>query len=186
MKHIATVALMLNLGVASLYAQERPVKITFSGSIVPTSINLKPNTITDEELSAGNGTLGNFTFRKLRTDETSPQSFGSCGGGVGPNFRVVAGGGVFRFEDGSLLTVKVTEGSYCIDFQAQPPMGHLTETYQITGGTGRFEDASGGTVTLTETLVPVVPNKPFFSVTGEVTGAISGVAGEEEGQEEQQ
>ena len=132
MKNIATVALMLQLGVASLSAQPRPVKMTFSGSVVPTSINLKPNTITDEELSAGKGTLGNFTFRKLRTDEIPPQ-LGSCGGGFGPNLRVVAGGGVFRFRDGSLLTVKLTEGSYCIDTQSQPPVGHLSETYQITG-----------------------------------------------------
>ena len=73
MKHIATVALMLNLGVAGIYAQQRPVKMTFSGSMVPTSINVQPNTITDEEHLAGNGTLGPFTFRKLRTDALSPQ-----------------------------------------------------------------------------------------------------------------
>ena len=34
MKHIATVALMLNLGVAGVYAQQRPVKMTFSGTDV--------------------------------------------------------------------------------------------------------------------------------------------------------
>ena len=189
MKHIATVALMLNLGVAGVYAQQKPVKMTFSGSMVPTSINLKPNTITDEELLAGNGTLGNFTFRKLRTDETSPQSFGSCDGGFGPNLRVVAGGGVFRFEDGSLLTVKVTEGSYCIDVQAQPPVGHLTETYQITGGTGRFKDASG-TLTLTATSHPVLFSDSNAAVlltsTGQFTGTISSAATEEESQDERQ
>ena len=32
MKHIATVALMLNLGVAGVYAQQKPVKMTFSGT----------------------------------------------------------------------------------------------------------------------------------------------------------
>src|SRR5439155_2617455 len=121
----ATVALMLNLGVAGVYAQQRPVKLTFSGSIVPTTIDLGPNTITDEEHLAGDGTLGPFTFRKLRTDETVPQSFGSCGKGSGPNRRVVNGGGVFRFQDGSLLTVKLMGGSLCIDFDNM--VGHLTE-----------------------------------------------------------
>jgi hypothetical protein len=187
MKHIATVALMLNLGVAGVYAQQRPVKMTFSGSIVPTSINLKPSTVTDEELLAGNGTLGNFTFSKLRTDDTSPQSSGSCGGGFGPNFRVVAGGGVFRFEHGSLLTVKVTEGSYCIDLQAQPPVGHLTETYQITGGTGRFKDTSG-TLTLTATSHPVLLSDSnaavLLTITGEFTGTISSAATGQESQDE--
>ncbi len=119
----------------------RQVRMTFSGSFVPTTIDVQPDTITDEELLAGNGTLGPFTFRKLRTDELSPQSFGSCGSGFGPSIRVVAGGGVFRFEDGSLLTVTVTEGVLCVDLDHM--VGHLTETYQVTGGTGRFKGASG-------------------------------------------
>src|SRR5215210_6529472 len=66
------------------------VKMTFSGSMVPTALEVQPDTITDEELLAGSGTLGPFTFRKLRTDETTPQSFGSCGRGSGPSIRVVA------------------------------------------------------------------------------------------------
>src|SRR4051812_15732386 len=134
-------------------ARRGQVKMTFSGSMVPTAIDVQPDTITDEELLAGNGTLGPFTFRKLRTDETSPQFFGSCGSGFGPSLRVVAGGGVFRFEDGSLLTVTVSEGVLCIDVEHR--VGHLTETYQITGGTGRFKNASGA-LQLTGTLQPVL------------------------------
>src|ERR1700741_510458 len=87
------------------------VRMSFSGSMVPTAINVQPNTITDEELLAGHGTLGPFTFRQLRTDETAPIGFGSCGDGFGPSIRVTAGGGVFRFQDGSLLTVTVAEGA---------------------------------------------------------------------------
>ena len=127
--------------------------MAFSGSMAPTAIDVQADTITDEELLAGNGTLGPFTFRKLRTDETSPQFFGSCGSGVGPSLRVVAGGGVFRFDDGSLLTVTVTEGVLCVDVDHL--VGHLTETYQITGGTGRFKGASG-TLQSTGKLKPVL------------------------------
>jgi len=122
-------------------ARHSQLKMAFSGSMVPTSLDVQSDTITDEELLAGNGTLGPFTFRKLRTDETVPQFFGSCGSGSGPTIRVVAGGGIFRFEDGSLLTVTVTDGVLCVDFDHG--VGHLTETYQITGGTGRFKGASG-------------------------------------------
>src|ERR1700730_2576681 len=118
MKHIAIVALMLNFGVAGVYAQQRPVKMTFSGSMVPTSINLQPNTITDEELLAGNGTLGQFTLRKLRTDGLSPQPSNTCSGPTHVNVPVVAGAGVFRFQDGGLLTVRITAGSLCIDLTA--------------------------------------------------------------------
>jgi len=187
MKHIATVALMLNFGVAGAYAQQKPVKMTFSGSMVPTTINLGPNTITDEEHLAGNGTLGPFTFRKLRTDALSPQPSNTCSGPNQINLPVVAGGGVFRFEDGSLLTVLITEGALCINFAAG--MAHLTETYQVTGGTRRLKGASG-TLTLTGTVTPVLFNASGAAVlltnTGKFQGTVLGVARGEEGRDEQQ
>jgi hypothetical protein len=154
-------------------SRQGQVRMSFSGSMVPTSIDVQPETITDEELLAGNGTLGSFTFRKLRTDETSPQSFGACGSGSGPSIRVVAGGGVFRFEDGSLLTIKVTDGVLCVDLDHG--IGHLAETYQITGGTGRFEGASG-TLQVTGELKPVMFSAANAAVlltnTGELKGTI--------------
>jgi hypothetical protein len=149
------------------------VRLAFSGSAVPTGLDVKPNTITDEELLAGNGTLGPFTFRKLRTDETSPQSFGSCGSGSGPSFRVVAGGGVFRFEDGSLLMATLTEGALCVDLDHVA--GHLTETYQITGGTGRLKGAFGR-LQLTGELSLVLSSASGAPVlltdTGELNGTV--------------
>ena len=71
MKHIATVALMLNLGVAGIYAQQKPVTMTFSGTAGPSTINLQqPNTTTGEDNFAGNGTLGPFTFRDISAETT--------------------------------------------------------------------------------------------------------------------
>ena len=190
MKHIATVALMLNLGVAGVYAQQNPVKMTFSGTLVPSTINLQPGTVTDEEISAGNGTLGPFTYRELHADLASPQPSSTCSGPTKVYFPTVAGGGVFRFQDGSLLTVKLTKGSsLCIDFATL--LGHLTATYQITitGGTGRFNAASGA-LTLTATWFPVLFNGPNSAVlltsTGEFEGTVSGVAIGKEGQDERQ
>ena len=179
MKRIAAMALMLNLGVAVVYAHEKPVKMRFSGSFARTAINLQPDTVTDEENFAGNGTLGPFTFRNLRTDTNAEESSPTCT--TGPYFRIVAGAGVFRFQDGSLLTVNLAEGSACIDLAAA--QGHFTVTYRIIGGTGRFKDASG-TLTLTYTVVPVVAdasnNPGFWPRQAKLTGAVSRVAGEEE------
>jgi hypothetical protein len=176
MTHTTTVALMLSLGVASIYAQQRPMRMTFSGSKVATAINLGPNTRTDEVQLAGNGTPGAFTFRGLRTDEITPSFIGSCGKGFGPNIRVVAGGGVFRFRDGSLLTVKLKEGTLCVDVSdMNHPVGHLTDSYEITGGTGRFEDAKGS-LALTATMSAVLfdaSNLPvLLTLTGEFEGTI--------------
>jgi len=188
MKHIATVALMLNLGVAGVYAQQNPVKMTFSGTLGTTTTSLAPNTNTDEQNLAGNGTLGPFTFRELHADPAAPQLSSTCSGPTHLYFPNVAGGGVFRFQDGSLLTVEVTAGSsICIDLSAG--MAHLTQTYQITGGTGRFKGASG-TLTLTAMLTPVVFNSSGGVVlgtdTGEFEGTVSGVAIGEEGQDGRQ
>jgi hypothetical protein len=185
MKHIATLVLMLNLGVAGVYAQQKPVKMTASGTLEVSTISLQPNTNTDEQNLAGNGTLGSFTFRELHADPASPQSSSTCSGPTHLYFPNVAGGGVFRFQDGSLLTVGVTAGSsICIDLAAG--MAHLTQTYQITGGTGRFKGAFG-TLKLTTILTPVVFNAGgvFLDTdTGQFEGTVFGVAREEEGQDE--
>ena len=188
-KHIATVALMLNLGVAGVYAQQRAVKMTFSGTLGPSTLSLQPNTNTDEQNLAGNGTLGPFTFRELHADPAAPQPSSTCSPGNAPPrlyFPNVAGGGVFRFQDGSLLTVGVTAGSsICIDLTSF--VAQLTTNYQITGGTGRFKGASG-TLTLTAMLVPVLFNASGGVVlgtdTGELVGTVFGVPIGEDGQDE--
>ena len=171
MKHIAIVALMFNLGVAGVYAQGQPVKMTFSGTNVATMMNLQPNTATDEQHSAGNGTFGAFTFRELHADGPVPQPPSGCSG---PSFGVLAGGGVFRFQDGSLLIVTIKDGSGCVNLVAFNVA--LSVNYQITGGTGRFEGASGA-LTYTATMTPVLfdaSNAPaLLTLTGEIKGTVS-------------
>jgi hypothetical protein len=189
MKYLAAMALMLNLGVASVYAQHQPVKMSYSGTSGASAINLQqPGTQTGEENFAGNGALGPFTFLLISAETTSPQQPPStCSGPANIYFSRVAGAGVFRFRDGSLLKVNLTQGADCVDLAAQ--QGHCTLTLQISGGTGRFKDASG-TLTLTETNVPVLAdalnNPVFFASTGEFTGTVSGVAREADRQEERQ
>ncbi len=54
----------------------------------------------------------------------------------------MAGAGVFRFQNGSLLNVTVVRGSGCVNLAAGNAA--LTVNYEITGGTGRFAGATGG------------------------------------------
>jgi hypothetical protein len=180
MKKLATVALMFNLGVAGVYAQQQPVKMTFSGTNVATAINLQNNTVTDETHLAGSGSLGQFTFRELHADGTLPQPPSGC---LGPFFGVLAGAGVFHFQDNSLLIVTVKDGSGCINLTT----GHaaITVNYQITGGTGRFKSATG-TLKMTTTLTVVLFNAAgapqLLTNAGEFAGTVSGVSnrGEDE------
>lgn len=193
MKHIPTMALMLNLAIVSAYAQPIPVNMPFSGTAAASAINLQyQGTGTGEENVAGNGSLGPFTFRNvtasavwLTTGSPSSQPPSTCSGSTLLFFPRVAGAGIFRFQDGSLLNVTLTQGGDCVDLVALE--GHCTLTLQVTGGTGRFKNASG-VLTYTETAVPVLGdsfgNPVFFEETGEVTGTVSRVASGEEHQDE--
>ena len=160
MKRMVTVTLMMLLfSFASLYAQQdaeehsagRRVRMTFSGSIISSPLSLAPDTLNHEEHLEGNSTLGPFTYRGLWADDPATQIPNNCGSGFGPNFQLVTGGGVFRFHDGSLLTVRLTQGVLCIDFsEPARPVGYLTETFQITGGTGRFSGVAASCGMTTE------------------------------------
>ena len=181
MKYAATLALMLNVGLASVYAQQAPanVKMSFAGNGGPSAIDLKqPNSNNVEENVAGKGTLGLFTFRNVTAEANSPSSQppSTCSGPTHLYFLRLAGAGIFTFQDGSLLNVRLTHGGDCIDLVANE--GHCTLTLQVTGGTGRFQGASG-VLTYTETAVPVFTdyfnNPVFFDETGQITGTVSGV-----------
>ena len=174
-------AMSLTMALA-LPAAAQQVKMAYSGTSTGASaVNLQqPGTVTVEENFEGNGALGPFTVRIISAETTSPQQPPStCSGPNNFYFIRVAGAGVFRFQDGSLLKVNVWQGADCIDLEKLPGIGHCTLTLQITGGTGRFKDVSGGILTLTETNVPVLAdalNTPvFFASTGEFTGTVSGV-----------
>jgi len=162
--------------VAAVYAQSRPAKMKFSGTAVATTLSLLPGTVTDEDHLEGNGTGGSFTFRQLRTDGPAAQPPSGC---TSPRyFMVVTGAGVFRFQDGSLLIVRIAEGSGCIDLTAGNTQ--LIVVYEITGGTKRFSGASGD-LTLKATFTPVFRNPStnapvLLTLTGEFEGTILGAA----------
>ncbi|MBV9506358.1 MAG: hypothetical protein JO323_15275 [Acidobacteriia bacterium] len=174
MNRVFTCQLLAVLAASALNAQVA-VKLSFSGNGGPSPINLmQPNTVTTEEDVAGSGSLGLFTYRNITAQTTAPQPSSTCSG---PNMFYlarVAGAGIFRFQDGSLLTVSLVQGGDCIDLAAQ--QAHCNLTLQITGGTGRFQNASGS-LTYTEIGAPVLAdtsgNVVFATETGQITGNIS-------------
>jgi len=178
MKQIATMALMINLGVAGIYAQQNPMNMTVSGTSAASVINLQPGGLTSEYQLTGDGSLGPITLRVVNTNTPAPQRSSTCSGPTKVYFVATAGAGVLRAQEGSLLKLSLTGGGDCIDFAAGQAL--CIRVFQVLGGTGRFQNAAGGTVTLTMNVVPVLgdaSNNPvFFAVTGGVTGAVPGVA----------
>ena len=85
------------------------------------------------------------------------------------------------------MSVEITEGDGCVDLTV--PVALLTVKYQITGGTGRFEGASGE-LTMTEAQVAVLRNAAgmpaLLMFTGEFEGTIAGVAKERENRDGRQ
>lgn len=168
---------VITLGVTVVSAQQS-VKMTFSGTAANSAINLQqPNTSDDEDNFAGTGTLGSFTLRNVRAISNSPATSNTCSGPNDLYFSETAGAGVFRFEDGSLLIVQLTQGGDCIDLATNE--AHCTLSFQITGGTGRFKNATGALV-FTETVVTVISdtlsNPVYFAATGKFTGSVFGLS----------
>jgi hypothetical protein len=174
MKHATIAALIFILGVAYAQAQQEPLRLSFSGTAEDTALPLQPGAVTSEQNFGGNGSLGPFTYREILAESTAPATSSTCTGPTLFFVPILAGSGVFRFQDGSLLTVKIEGGGVCVDLAI--PLGRVTVTYQITGGTGRFKDASG-TLTATVASRPVLfntSNEPvFFAATGEFTGKVA-------------
>jgi hypothetical protein len=172
-------AAVLTLGATAVYAEDS-VKMTFSGTSESSANNLQiSNTHMDEDVFVGTGTLGSFSLRNVRAISTLLTPTSACPLPNKLHSTEPAAAGIFRFVDGSLLYVQVTQGDDCIDLVAND--AHCTLIFQITGGTGRFKNASG-TLTLTETAVPVLADSSsipvYFAVTGKITGTVDGVSEE--------
>lgn len=84
------------------------------------------------------------------------------------------------------MTVNITGGRICIDANQ---IGHLAEKYQITGGTGRFKNASGD-LSLKGTLNVILSDASglprLLTNTGEFDGSVIGVAERQEAQGQKQ
>jgi hypothetical protein len=164
MKRISTFALVLTLVAATIQAEgsaQQTVRMTFSGSgtYLARPVNLIPNmpSVTNGPVvdltTARDGSLGRFTLHDVSATSANPTGFG-CAGPNSIAFTFVAAGGVYRFDDGSLLTTKLKAGTVCINLAAGSAADTVTE--EITGGTGRFKNASGSLTTTTTSDYPVL------------------------------
>jgi hypothetical protein len=164
MKRLLTFALVFTSSAARIHADDSrqlTIQMTFSGSgtYLARPVNLIPNMpgvangpVVDL-ITAGDGSLGRFTLHDVSATTANPTGFG-CAGPNSIAFTFVAAGGVYRFEDGSLLTTRLKAGTVCINLTTASAADTVTE--EITGGTGRFKNASGTLTTTTTSDHPVL------------------------------
>jgi hypothetical protein len=179
MKLISTLTLGVTLGAASMHALQYPVRMIFTGSglYLSPQISLGANMGQATDISwSGDGSLGPFTHREVSAGNAMPTGSG-CSGSNSLAFTFGAGAGFYRFSDGSLLTYKITDGKSCIDFTVGSATG--TITHEITGGTGRFKNATGSLTVTTPSSYPLLfdatGQQPVLIVFpgGQITGTIT-------------
>jgi hypothetical protein len=103
-----------------------------TGEVVPKSVND----------GKGLGAPGPSTFRNLVRNEGP---IGACEDG-GLKFAVVEFETVVTFNDGSMLFAvldSTAENMFCLDVAVTPPIATRTVQLVVTGGTGRFQGATG-------------------------------------------
>ncbi len=188
MKYIATFALMLSFGVTGAYAHRQGRENDNLGNVCDQRDKFAAARYKQRRGSfRRNRNLRWLHLHMVRAVASSPDSSVNCPGATQIHFVEPAGAGVFRFKDGSLLQVNLTQGGDCIDFVALE--AYCTITFQITGGTGRFKGATG-VLTFTETVKPVLAdalgNPVFFAATGDFTGTVSCAERDEDDHDVQQ
>jgi hypothetical protein len=178
MKHISTLTLLLTLATATIHAKDVHVEMNFSGSgtylAPPINLVAGGNSGVSEVLFGGDGSLGPFTQRELGATTVIPTGMG-CAGSNSIAFTFVAGAGIYRFNDGSLLIYKLKTGTICINLATATAAN--TISVEITGGTGRFNNASGILTAVSTANYPILfdaTGNPVMVVipSGKVTGTI--------------
>ena len=111
---------------------------SFSGTAAPSTIVLHQGALgTGEYHFDGTGSLGPFSFRAFTSSAPAQKPLGSTCAIYG---SVVAGAGVFRSQDGSLLMGNSATGTDCIMFLPTGRVAYCTRTFKIARGTGRFNE----------------------------------------------
>ena len=159
MKTLAVgLGMVLIMAVALGSAEAKPFHSKDSGSYVSEGTRIDTNAddrTADLVLTSGKSRhLGETTTQAVVewplvfSDATCPN------GNAGFQASLVSGGFVIRAEHGDLLFGTFSSGTNCFDFTTNSASFSLEGVF--TGGTGKFAGASGGSLTVTGTAVPVV------------------------------
>lgn len=139
---VAAVGLLLTpFMAATSYAREVPVKISYTGSLVPVPVDLNADEIQATVVDAqSKGTFG-ASMSHIVTEWTPT---GLCEGGY-VQFSLIHAAVIVTFSNGDqLFGAGPGSGWMCLDLDPAGEGYFYGEAYgDFTGGTGRFDGASG-------------------------------------------
>jgi hypothetical protein len=178
--HRFVIGVVLGIGLAvaadSIEAKDKSFHASFAGTIINKDDFSFTGTPGSYSTVAGKSTLGPYTAQSVF--EASPDG-NTCtlpGGGSGVQFVVTGEVFVLSFtekEEQVFLNLNPSGQPACVDPATGVTLGQLT--FDINGGTGRFEGATG-TLVKTLKVIGVAPSPPgkglFSSFTGTFDGTI--------------
>jgi len=182
---VSTMVLMMALMIASAQAGEKNVKISIAGSFISSRIDSNNDGAPASYLTGtGKSNLGNISFQSENEPDFSqfpPPTV--CHGKPGFSFPIVQGSAVYQAgDDADLFFTETTRAAYCFPLSSCFPRGVLVKgcvffvdtIAKITGGTGKFAEATGFLETSgSATILFIDPTSLFggFSTAG--TGTIN-------------
>lgn len=155
MRAAGIVLLLMGTLMSARTAQAEPTHSRWSGAVLPTEIDVDGDGMrSTASTGGGTGTLGRYTISSLT--ELAPWGGNFCAPPNVIELTVTSGSTILRYANGDLQYSRRTGGRVCFDVSPDPLPITGTLDNEITGGTGRFEGATGWfTTTFTSDAVSV-------------------------------
>jgi hypothetical protein len=177
MKGSKTVAVIVGLGLVATLgvgaAEARNLSEAVSGNFVDTALDTNGDGVAAAHFQGGAKGSGSPSYEGVQEIQFAPT--GLCEAGEVEGI-IAAYSIVRRYSNGDLLFSRLVDGSFCLD----PASGkaQVTVNAEISGGTGRFEGATGSYVIdyeATALLPDPTGGIGHGAFVGMVTGTVDGV-----------
>ncbi len=182
-KHQFIIGLVLGMSLAvagsRVEAKEKPFHASFAGTTVNKDDFGFTGTTGGQGIVAGKSTLGHYTAQLVYEVPSDGKTCSLPNGGSGPESVFVGEEFVVSFaatEEQLFLRLSTNVSSHgCFDLTTGVFSGRTT--FDVVGGTGRFEKATGTIVKTFQSTVLALPPAPgkgiFTSFTGTLDGSIN-------------
>ncbi len=178
---LAAALLLPVIALASPAQQERPFQGTFAGTMVNKddfSYTAAQGDYADYSILAGKSTMGNFTAHEVDTAGATGKECSTADVKKGVELALKGEAFVLTFDDaGDQLWLKLSPkntGAACLDATNGVNTNMEKSTFDVMGGTGRFEGATGTILKSWKIIIVAWPASPGKGYIASFTGTYDG------------